>query len=105
MRVEIEAQKVDETFETIRKIFRKQANLPGFRPGKAPREMVVRKYGKDIQDEVNASSFLIPTGRPWKTRSWTCWAIPTSKRYNLTRSIAAVRRHGRDGARIRIAGL
>jgi len=52
MRVEIEAQKVDETFETITKDFQKQANLPGFRPGKAPREMVVRKYGKDIQDEV-----------------------------------------------------
>jgi len=52
VRVEVEAQKVDETFETITRDFQKQANLPGFRPGKAPKEMVVRKFEKDIQDEV-----------------------------------------------------
>src|SRR5882672_11326270 len=52
MRVEVETQKVDETFETITKDFQRQAALPGFRPGKAPKEMVVRKYGKDIEDEV-----------------------------------------------------
>lgn len=52
VRVEVEAPKVDETFESITKEFQKQANLPGFRPGKAPRDMVLRKYEKDIQDEV-----------------------------------------------------
>jgi trigger factor len=52
VRVEIEAQRVDETFETITKEFQREAALPGFRPGKAPREMVLRKYEKDIQNEV-----------------------------------------------------
>lgn len=52
MRVEVEAEKVKETFDSVTNEFRKQANLPGFRPGKAPKEMVVRKYDKDIQDEV-----------------------------------------------------
>jgi len=52
VRVEIEAQKVDETFDAITKDFQRQAAFPGFRPGKAPREVVLRKYGKDIQDEV-----------------------------------------------------
>jgi trigger factor len=52
MRVEIEAQKVDETFEAVTKDFRREANLPGFRPGKAPKEMVLRKYEKDIQEET-----------------------------------------------------
>jgi trigger factor len=52
MRVEIEAQKVDEAFESVMKDFRREANLPGFRPGKAPREMVLRKYEKDILDET-----------------------------------------------------
>jgi trigger factor len=52
VRVEVEAQKVDETFDTITKQFQREANLPGFRPGKAPREMVVRKYSKDIEDEA-----------------------------------------------------
>ena len=52
MRVEIEAQKVDEIFDSVTKEFQREAVLPGFRPGKAPREMVVRKYGKDIEQEV-----------------------------------------------------
>ena len=52
VRVEVEAQKVDEAFEKVTKDFQRQASLPGFRPGKAPRDMVVRKYGKDIEGEV-----------------------------------------------------
>ena len=52
VRVEVESQKVDETLDTVTKQFQREANLPGFRPGKAPRDMVVRKYGKDIEDEA-----------------------------------------------------
>jgi trigger factor len=52
MRVEVEAQKVDEAFEAVTKDFRREANLPGFRQGKAPLDMVLRKYEKDIQDET-----------------------------------------------------
>jgi trigger factor len=54
VRVEVEAQKVEETFESITKEFQRQANLPGFRPGKAPREMVWRRYSKEIEDEVKS---------------------------------------------------
>ncbi len=32
--------------------FTKQARLPGFRPGKAPKDMVKKRYGKEIQQEV-----------------------------------------------------
>src|SRR5213596_225554 len=52
MRVEIEAPQVEQTFDTVTKDFQRQASLPGFRPGKAPREMVLGKYAKDIEDEV-----------------------------------------------------
>jgi trigger factor len=52
VRVEIEAEKVDETFASVTKEFQKEASLPGFRPGKAPREMVLRKYEKDIEQEA-----------------------------------------------------
>jgi trigger factor len=52
MRVEVEAEKVDETLEATMKEFQREASLPGFRPGKAPREMVLRKYGKGIEDEA-----------------------------------------------------
>jgi trigger factor len=52
LRVEIEAAEVDSTFESMTKQFQKEARLPGFRPGKAPKDMVLRKYDQDIQDEV-----------------------------------------------------
>ncbi|HKI69687.1 MAG TPA: trigger factor, partial [Verrucomicrobiae bacterium] len=52
MRVEVEVKDVDAAFDSTTKTFQRQANLPGFRPGKAPRDMVLRKYGKDIEEEV-----------------------------------------------------
>ena len=52
VRVELDAAAVDEAFAAMAKDFRKQANLPGFRPGKAPEHLVLKKYEKDIQDEV-----------------------------------------------------
>ena len=52
VRVEVDADKVKAAFAEVTKDYRKHANLPGFRPGKAPEAMVVRKYEKDIQDEV-----------------------------------------------------
>src|SRR5580765_4429457 len=54
MRVEVDAQKVDETFETVTKEYQRQAAFPGFRPGKAPRDMVVRKFSRDIEQEVKS---------------------------------------------------
>lgn len=52
VRFEIEAPEVDKVIETVSRDFQRQANLPGFRPGKAPKEMVARKYEKDILDEA-----------------------------------------------------
>jgi len=52
VRVEVDAKVVDETFDAITKDFQKQASLPGFRPGKAPRNLVLTKYGTEIKDEA-----------------------------------------------------
>jgi trigger factor len=52
MRVEVEPEKVEETFNAVAGEFQREARLPGFRPGKAPREMVVKRFETDIQDEV-----------------------------------------------------
>jgi len=52
LRVELDAKAVDETFDAITKDFQKQASLPGFRPGKAPRNLVLKKHEADIKDEV-----------------------------------------------------
>jgi len=50
--VELDAAAVDAAFDAIIKDFQKQAVLPGFRPGKAPRDMVIKKYAADIKDEA-----------------------------------------------------
>jgi len=52
LRVEVDVKAVDEAFDSTTKEFQKQAALPGFRPGKAPRAMVLKKYEADIKDEV-----------------------------------------------------
>jgi trigger factor len=52
VRVELDVPAVDAAFAAMEKDFQKQANLPGFRPGKAPIPMVVRKYEQEIKDEV-----------------------------------------------------
>lgn len=58
VRVEVEAQKVNDAFDEMVKNFQRQAALPGFRPGKAPKDMVAKRYETDIQDEVKKK--LIP---------------------------------------------
>ena len=52
VRVELDATAVDAAFEAITKDYQKQAELPGFRPGKAPRALVEKKYGDDIKQEA-----------------------------------------------------
>jgi trigger factor len=52
VRVELDAKSVDEIFDAITKDYQKQAALPGFRPGKAPQAMVVKKYSVEIKDEA-----------------------------------------------------
>lgn len=52
VRFELGPAEVDAAFDNTTKEFAKHANLPGFRPGKAPKDMVARKFEKEIQDEV-----------------------------------------------------
>lgn len=52
VRIEVDAQAVDAAFSAMEKNFQKEARLPGFRPGKAPIAMVVKKYDAEIKDEV-----------------------------------------------------
>jgi trigger factor len=52
LRVELDAKAVDEAFDAMTKNYQKQAALPGFRPGKAPRDLILKKYEADINGEV-----------------------------------------------------
>ncbi|MDB6025554.1 MAG: Trigger factor [Verrucomicrobiales bacterium] len=52
LRLEVDAAKVDATFAEVTKQYVREARLPGFRPGKAPKEMVTKRFEKDIREEV-----------------------------------------------------
>jgi len=52
VRVDVDEQKVEETFEKVTKEYQRRASLPGFRPGKAPAAMVARLYESEISSET-----------------------------------------------------
>ncbi|MBG87746.1 MAG: trigger factor [Verrucomicrobiales bacterium] len=52
LRIEVDAADVDATFNDVTGQFRKHAQLPGFRQGKAPRAVVEKNFGAKIQEEV-----------------------------------------------------
>lgn len=52
LRIEVDVADVDSTFAEVTSQFCKQAQLPGFRAGKAPKAVVVKNYGDRIREEV-----------------------------------------------------
>ena len=60
LRIEIPAQKVEEEYGAVVEIYTKAARIPGFRQGRAPGNLVGKRYAKEIEQEVKDR--LIPTG-------------------------------------------
>ena len=56
--VEVEAKFVEDRFQRVLKDFQKAATLPGFREGKAPFDLIEKKFVKEAEEEVLKS--LIP---------------------------------------------
>ena len=52
LKIELPAAKVASTRDAIVGEYSKVAKLPGYRPGKAPRAVVERKYKKEIKEEL-----------------------------------------------------
>ncbi len=50
--VTIPAETVDAAFKKVRRQIKKQARIPGFRPGKAPDNLINRRFGDKMVDEV-----------------------------------------------------
>ena len=59
--IEFDESDVQKAYDSTFALFSKQASIKGFRPGKAPREMVVRRYGADIlkyaREDLEAKGF------------------------------------------------
>ncbi len=52
LEIEVEADKVSDTYKSMLNQYMKNASLPGFRKGKAPQAMVEKRYSKDLLDDV-----------------------------------------------------
>lgn len=58
LKIEIPPNRVNETIERVTDDYQKVARIPGFRPGKAPRAVIAKKFSKDIESEMQRT--LIP---------------------------------------------
>jgi trigger factor len=52
LKIELPAEEVSKEWDAIASSFAKFAKIPGYRPGKAPRAVVDKRFRKEIQDEV-----------------------------------------------------
>src|SRR5436309_15488806 len=52
LQIELAPQEVTKEWDTIANGFARFAKIPGYRPGKAPRAVVDKRFRKEIQDEV-----------------------------------------------------
>lgn len=52
LRVELPPEEVTQEWDEIAKGFARQARIPGYRPGKAPKQVIEAKFRKEIQNEL-----------------------------------------------------
>ena len=52
LRIELPPEEVSKEWDTIANSFTRFAKIPGYRPGKAPRSVIEKRFRKEIQDEV-----------------------------------------------------
>ncbi len=52
LRIELPSEEVSREWDAITNSFARFAKIPGYRPGKAPRAVVEKRFRKEIQDEV-----------------------------------------------------
>jgi trigger factor len=52
LQIELPPEEVSKEWDTIANSFARFAKIPGYRPGKAPRAVIERRFRKEIQDEL-----------------------------------------------------
>src|ERR1043166_2497379 len=83
--IEFPADEVSAELEKTTKEFQRHAQLPGFRAGHAPTQVVRQKFSKDIEEEVKRK--LIPTGsqKAVKSRHMHIIGQPRVEELNMPR--------------------
>ncbi len=52
LKVDVDAQAVKEAFESVTTDLQRSVKLPGFRPGKVPKDIITKNFSKDLETEV-----------------------------------------------------
>src|SRR5215208_2234535 len=52
LQIELPANEVAKEWDAIANSFARFAKIPGYRPGKAPRAVIDKRFRKEIQDEL-----------------------------------------------------
>ena len=93
LEIEVPKETVDEEFETAYKKYRSEAKIPGFRKGKAPMDMVKRRFKEAIKREVLET--LVPKRQSSHAPCFPPIPIPleTTNRYRVLP-------HGNDNTHI-----
>jgi trigger factor len=52
LRIELPAEDVRKEWDAIAQNYSRYARIPGYRPGKAPKQVIEKKFRKEIQDEL-----------------------------------------------------
>jgi trigger factor len=58
LKIEVPANRVQQAYDQVATDFQKEARIPGFRPGHAPRTVILKKFQKDIESETQRT--LVP---------------------------------------------
>jgi len=58
LKVSIPRPEIDRQFEESLETLRKEAVVPGFRPGRAPRQLVVKRFKKQVSDQVKSTLLM-----------------------------------------------
>jgi trigger factor len=58
LKIEVPANRVKQAYDKVAGDFQREARIPGFRPGHAPRNVVLKKFHKDIESETQRT--LVP---------------------------------------------
>jgi trigger factor len=55
LKITIPREEIERQFEDSLGTFQRDAHVPGFRPGKAPRQLVVKRFRKQVSEQVKAT--------------------------------------------------
>lgn len=58
LKIELPAERVAAEFDEVLKAYSRSARVPGFRPGKAPSDLIQKRYGREMAEDVRER--LIP---------------------------------------------